>query len=377
MWFYYLVSLLALATVLISTYTDLKERIIPNKLTYPVIVIGVALYLAWGAYQRDWMFAVQGGLWAGLTFGIGYGMWFLGGWAGGDVKLYTALGALLGGYSAGEYSVAGAPYPLPLTVLLNGLLCLAPVLFIYTAVKSFKTPEIGKRIVQPIRDSLPETTALPFYIVGGGVLGSGLASYFNLSLIFQISITVVLIFLLYQMPLKFGTLAGAGLTVYGVYVHSFSTIEYLLMTFVAVFGITLMISVINAINREVLQEEISMDELKEDMVSAETIYEEDGKAKRYEGPRILGVLKQVLKNPTDPPTGPEEENVLADSSYAAGVSRYQVGELRRHVKEGNLEDHIRIRKSMPFAPSFGLGVPIAIFFGDIYWIIVQNVANLI
>lgn len=364
MLFYKLVALLALVTVFIANYTDLKDRIIPNKLTFPMIASGVVLYLGYGIYRQDLIFAVKGGLGAGLTFSIGYGMWYVGGWAGGDVKLYTALGALLAGYSA---PYEGAPYPFPITIFVNGIICIAPILIIYIIAKSIRTPEIGGKIVEPIRDSLSTLLVAPFVIIGGSILGSELAAFFGLSRIIQFILVIVFVFLIYRTPIKYRIPLALGANVYGVYLHSFLVLKFLAMAFAVLLGIRLIIVVIRVVNREVLQEEISMGELKEGMIPAETIYEKDDEVERYESPGVKEIARRIFSDPRNFQLKPDWDKVLADSSLAAGVSRYQVGVLRRHVREGRLEDHIRIKKGFPFAPSFALGVPIAIFYGDIYW----------
>lgn len=380
MWFYYLVSVLALVTAFISTYTDLKDRIIPNRLTYPMVVVGIVLYLVWGVYQWEWMLAITGGLWAGLTFAIGYGMWFVGGWAGGDVKLYTALGALLGGFSAGEYSLVGvseAPYPLPITVLLNGVICLAPVLITYTAVKSIKTPGIGSRILEPIRNSIKRLTSIPLTIVGGTVLGLEISSILGFGHItIQMATILGLFLIMLLIPIKLGTALSLGLSIYGIYIHSITAVEYLIIAFVGVFGISFLISLIDAVNRHVLQEKITIEDLEEGMISAETIYEEDGEVKRYKGPGFFRKLKNFFKTSNGQSSRPEQGRILADSRRAAGVSKKEVEKLRSRAEENKIENHIRIRKSIPFGPSFGLGVPIAILLGDIYWFIILNVGGI-
>ncbi len=137
--FYILVVALALGSVLIANYTDLRERIIPNKLTYSMIVVGIAIHLIYGIINLDFTVAIRGFIGAGLAFGIGYGMYLIGGWAGGDVKLFAGLGALLPVYTPFlelPYPVAFPPYaavyPLfPITLLLNSLIVAFPVFLVY------------------------------------------------------------------------------------------------------------------------------------------------------------------------------------------------------------------------------------------------------
>lgn len=83
---------LALAVACVAVCTDVKERRIPNRLTWPALAAGL-LVNGWAAG------------WSGLTFSLfgillGFLLLFLfflrGGIGGGDVKLMMALGAICG-----------------------------------------------------------------------------------------------------------------------------------------------------------------------------------------------------------------------------------------------------------------------------------------
>jgi preflagellin peptidase FlaK len=73
---------------------------------------------------------------AAIAFAIGYGMWVTGGWAGGDIKLFTALGALLPmffpSHAPFPYS---SSYPLfPITILFNSAFVALPALVVQAAI---------------------------------------------------------------------------------------------------------------------------------------------------------------------------------------------------------------------------------------------------
>lgn len=233
-------AVIALTAVCIANYTDLRKRIIPNRLTFPLIGIGVAFYALFGISQLDLWVAISGVLGAAIAFGIGYVMWLTGGWAGGDVKLFTALGALLFGYT--EHAVQ-APYPFPLTILFNSVIAILPILLAYAAICRLR---------------------------------------------------------------------GRGM----------------------------------------LYERVKITELKEGMIPAETIYENDGKVGRWSS-------KFGLR--------PHYDRIYANPRRAAGLTRYQVGALKRLVRERKLKNYIKLKKGIPFAPALGIGVAIAIFYGDLYW----------
>ena len=101
------------ALLLVIASTDFERRIIPNRLTYPAILLAVAMSWAWP--DRSVVDIAAGGAFAvavaGLLFALG--MVFSGGGSGalgmGDAKLVVLLGLLLG-------------WPLAMTALFIGVI---------------------------------------------------------------------------------------------------------------------------------------------------------------------------------------------------------------------------------------------------------------
>lgn len=235
----------ALVAVCIAFYTDMRWRIIPNKLNYPLIVGGILFYFLLGIYRGDLLMVASGAMGATIAFGIGYAMWLTGGWAGGDVKLFTALGALLPvfapAYSPAPYS---STYPLfPITILLNSVLVAIPILLVYAVICRIR-------------------------------------------------------------------------------------------------------------GRGALYEHVKITELKEGMIPAETIYEKGGKIGRWSS--RFGRKPKWGKTYTNP-------------NRAAGLTRYQVGVLKRLARARKLKNEIKLKKGIPFGPALGAGVFIAVLYGDLYW----------
>lgn len=90
--------------VVISTYTDLRERRILNMVVIPAIIAGLALN-AFAQGITGLMVGLKG---AGLGFLLLLIPFVLGGFGAGDVKLLTAIGALQGpGFVFTVFLVAG------------------------------------------------------------------------------------------------------------------------------------------------------------------------------------------------------------------------------------------------------------------------------
>lgn len=224
----------------VAVYTDMRRRIIPNELNFSMIFFGIGYYFLWGLIWFDFFVMIYGILGAAISFVIGYLLWRTGGWAGGDVKLFTALGALLYGY---KMPIDNPIYPMPLTILFNSILVVLPFLLVC-------------------------------YIV------------------------------------------------------------------------------LRARGKSTFYATVRIAELKEGMIPAELIYEKRGKI--YRSSSWFRLKSDWDKTYTNP-------------RRAAGLTRYQVGALKKLVREGKIRDELRIKKGMPFAPALAAGVFVTIFFGDIYW----------
>jgi prepilin peptidase CpaA len=82
----------ALFCALAGAIYDLAGRRIPNALTFPAILFGLAVHASLGGW-RQLLLAAASGLVCGLTFLLFY---VTGGMGGGDVKLITAAGCNAG-----------------------------------------------------------------------------------------------------------------------------------------------------------------------------------------------------------------------------------------------------------------------------------------
>lgn len=110
-------NVLLLTLVAASGFFDLKERKIPNKITFTGILIGILFNIVTGG----WLGLLQGilGMFAGLA--IFFLPFVMGGMGAGDVKLMGAIGALMGW----RFSLITALY----SALVGGLMVLSYLLY--------------------------------------------------------------------------------------------------------------------------------------------------------------------------------------------------------------------------------------------------------
>ncbi len=97
--------ILACAVTLAAAWTDARTGRIPNLLTLPMVLIGLCL----GAINGGWVGLGSSLLGAALCFGVPYGLYRTSRGSaigGGDVKLFAALGALLGPSAGLEVELA-------------------------------------------------------------------------------------------------------------------------------------------------------------------------------------------------------------------------------------------------------------------------------
>jgi Flp pilus assembly protein protease CpaA len=103
---------LAVAGTAIGTYSDIKTRLVPDYINYFMIFAGFGSHAIISVLQNNaWplLFSLAG---AGALFGIGYLLYKVGAWGGGDTKLLTAYGAIFAPFPA----VAIWPYILSLWI---------------------------------------------------------------------------------------------------------------------------------------------------------------------------------------------------------------------------------------------------------------------
>jgi len=88
--------IIAFVALLISTITDLKNREVPDYVSYGLILVAFAIAIIYSIVNWEYAYIAQASMGFIIGLIIAYSMFYLGQWGGGDSKLIMGLGAIIG-----------------------------------------------------------------------------------------------------------------------------------------------------------------------------------------------------------------------------------------------------------------------------------------
>lgn len=94
--FIMLMVVIALAALLVGSYTDIKTREVPDWVSYGLIFAAIGARLVYSLATFDWSYVYEGLLGFIAFMALAYAMFYMGQWGGGDAKMMMGLGALIG-----------------------------------------------------------------------------------------------------------------------------------------------------------------------------------------------------------------------------------------------------------------------------------------
>lgn len=313
---YFALSFVFLAA---ASFTDLRQRIVPNWLNCAAIVVGLVLHF----YE-----SVDSGLTAVVatvgTFLAAYLLYRLGFWAGGDVKLFTAIAAL----NPINYAFIAGYLPIvPIVQLKLPVFPLTVFVFTLFAILPYALFTIFTKISQnkKAKDELSKDKLFIFALVA--TIGLFVAAFFWKAfpqplLILPLALLLYVLFKIYLIGIK-----------------------------------------------HVLVKEIPFSQLEEGMISSETIWLENGKVKRREALNLATVFAQLkagnfgaIFQPFRP-----SPNTIVDQS-AEGVIDEQIAQLKKLAKQKKLQPRLKVKESMALVPAVFIGYLLAQALGDFFWI---------
>jgi preflagellin peptidase FlaK len=372
--------IIALAACIYASYSDLTEGVIRNKLTFPLIAIGIilnAIYVF--TATADLFLFIKCVIVTAVIFILGYIFWKMGAWAGGDVKLFTALAALIPFYaipfypSLVSYQILGiqfpvvATYPFPLTLIINSILSILPFLLIfvfYIAVKN-KPYLIGK-LLSPVKE-YKKNFVLTLVVTSAVTLTYTLTTQLKIQIILLSLILIYLLSLLIsKIPNKVKAVLISVVTVYALITNLQVTITGIIVVFISIIVLEILKNLLTSISKEALQDDYKVEELKEGMIPAYSVYEKDDKVYADEK-SFYSRLKEGIKTTDVSVINPPKGKILVNS-MAAGLTEDDIKLLKELIANDKIDDKFRIKKGVPFAPSIFIGLIISLFLGDLAFI---------
>ncbi len=327
---------LALFACIYATYTDLRYGIVPNRLTFPMIGVGFAYHLGLWIYYRDVSFFIDFLRSFVSVFLVVYIFWLLGMLSAGDGKLLMALASLVPVPLHQSYI---AWYPFGITYIVNSFLGVFPLLFIYGTYElirrrkfrvDFKPKDLGKLLEGALH-----------------VFSAYSLSDFLNPLVFFIYFPV-----LYIIGKRLRIFASMIVSALYIYLQGYRAVGMAVLIFSGVILFRVILGIVGMIRKRVFVEEVPVTSLRPGDIIAEDIYQHRGEVIRASG--IVERAKARLSGGTP-----------VAQARASGLEEEEIGRLKELVEEGKLENSIKLRKRMPFAPAILLGFILSLIFGDL------------
>jgi preflagellin peptidase FlaK len=289
---------------LIASYFDLKYREIPPLLSYSLILFGLGGHALLSVLEQNTLFITQSALLCILCFFFAFSLYRLGIWAGGDVKLFAALGALLPMFNT---------LPMfPFFALTAGLLAVFPFAIIYLSFHFVKQKKIRQHVKHEFILWLKRAFIAPFYWVTSLFIAGFVGLHWTVAFAAAFPISLAMFKAkMYAIPI----VAGFSLALF--ITQPFGFIFTILGIFIISAIVFLGIASFRSLREHVLREEVKVSKLEEGMIPVVT--------SRLEKPGI--------------------------TKLARGLTNNEIKKLR----QGNVKT-IVVRKSLPFTPVLTLGL---------------------
>jgi preflagellin peptidase FlaK len=304
------------------------------------------------------------------TIVFGYLLWKLGAWAGGDVKLFTALAALLPFYPAiVNYNILGitfpiiSSYPFPFTLIINSILAILPFLLIFIFYIVLREKKyLMDELFLPVKE-YRKNIVLTLVITSAVTLTVIITPYLPFQMILISLILIYLLtFIISKFPNRVKAVLVSVLIVFALYNNLTLTISSVIVLFITLTVIGIIIKLLTSVNKKALQDDYKIEDLKEGMIPAYNIYE--GNDEVYiDNKGIFDKIKDSIKK-GDVAGLSEHKGKLLISTMAAGLSKEDIDLINKLHDENKISDKFRIKKGVPFAPSILIGLLISLFIGD-------------
>jgi len=370
---YFFVSIILL---IIGSYTDLKERLISNKLTYGGIVLGIIIHLIESWQLNDYWIIGIAVIVTTATFVASWGLWKIGVWAGGDVKLFTALAAL-NPFNLGiirdliglKYSLlASISIPVfPLTLFIFSIISMLPYGMLLSINVLRKRKELRKELTEELKQRLIQAVQLVALISGLNFALINVLGISNGILLFVLSIIALIV----SMKLNWKIRAIIILVLFGYSLYSDfnNVLKNFLIGSISLYAIYVLLKLFSFSRKYALKKTIKVNELEDGMIPAVSLYEIEGKIIERKALSMGNIINNIRGNNLEAlmqelkPKGKE----IVSNRKAAGIEEKEIQELKKLVKEKKISEDIEIKLTAPMIPAVLIGYVLVSIVGDLIW----------
>jgi preflagellin peptidase FlaK len=352
---------ITLITVAIASYFDLKQGIIPNKLTFSLLIFGIAINSLFSILYNNSSYVFNSIILVIFTFIITYILWKIKLWAGGDVKLLTAIAScipiqpnLLEFQFLNFQFPLTALYPFPLTMIFNSILISFPFLIIFSLLSSYKNyfkkniPKYKKimnfyNIINKIKENkklifkkiIISLIFSSFFIIATGLYANFYFSLYFLS--FSIILSLITSFLFKSLIKNFRNFVKNS---YSKEIVIFNLNEGMIID-------NMSVVIDKTFNK-------TFNNLIEDFNSNE--------------------FNINIKKVNNEKSSEKKLNYILNSSTVAGLTLHDISFIKKLFNMELIHEKIPIKIGIPFAPSIAIGLIVAIFIGDLCSLLI-NISN--
>ncbi len=354
--FFLTAIIISLIGLLGATYTDLTERIVPNKLNFGLIITGLLIYSIQSIYMQN-IFPIIYSIF-GLCFGFFFGwtLWKLGVFAGGDVKLFMALGTL-NPFTPALIKVGfltNISYPImPISLFIYSLLAFLPYGIIVIIHKLLKNKKERKKIFLELKQKTILATHTSIFISGAYVITTIITTnnFLNLIIIF----TALIIWNFLKQRKKYLTIIFALI---GLIINYLTMIEYLIILIILFVGLYGLIRIL-FLMKPLLSKKIFINDLEEGMIPSKTLM---WKGKKVIEKKQLS-LKELIRKMKNKEIVSSEKEIIS-SMKARGLTIEEINTLKKLSKKGLISKTLLVKDSIPFVPTILLGYILCLILGD-------------
>ena len=376
---------ITLTITIIAAGFDIKKGIIPNKLTFSLFSFGIAINSFFSIFFNENSYVLNSIILSLATFVLSYILWKIKLWAGGDVKLLTAIAASIS-FSPVIFKFQFfhlqfpliAIYPFPLTVIFNSILLSFPFLLVFLLFnsyknyfnKNYKNNNKNKDDKNYKNNNKDDKNYKNKNKEDKNYKNKNEKINHNKKiLIKKISLTIFFSSL-------FAVISGIYVNMYyTLYFLSLSIIFSIISSFLFNYLKKFRSFINNASNKKIailnLDEGMILNNLKiiikkRDIQSLNQLMDD------FDFNKSNINVKNLSKKSSE-----RQFKYILNSSSAAGLSIYDISFIKKLFQKEFIQSSIPIKIGIPFAPSIAIGLFIAIFIGDVPLLLVNILTSIL